>query len=67
MSDDEIQRFDVPVGRRRLIDIYRAMRNYFERVAAARGESLDPSWYEDGPDDMPHLHGDQGRDTGGQP
>lgn len=65
MSDDGIQRFDGPVGRRRLIDIYRSMRNFFERVAAARGESLDPSWYEDSPEQMPHLYDDQRCDNGG--
>jgi len=48
-----------------LIDIYRSMRNFFERVAAARGESLDPSWYEDGPEQMPHLYDDQRCDNGG--
>jgi hypothetical protein len=48
-----------------LIDIYRSMRNFFERVAAAKGESLDPSWYEDGPDHMPHLYDDRGCDNGG--
>ena len=67
MSDGEIHRFDMPVGRQRLIDIYRSMRNFFERAAAARGESLDPSWYEDGPDQMPHLYDDQGHGYGGQP
>jgi hypothetical protein len=33
-----------------LIDIYRSMRPHFEKAAAAKGEGLDPSWDEDGPD-----------------
>lgn len=53
---EPIERFDVPAGGRRLIDIYRVMRRFFERVAEARGETLDPSWYEDGPDQMPQLY-----------
>jgi hypothetical protein len=58
MSSDP-QRFDVPMAKRTLLEKYRAMRAYFERVAKSQGESLDPSWYEDGPDQMPQLYKDQ--------
>jgi hypothetical protein len=50
MSDEEIQRIYVPTHRQRLIDIYRSTRTHFEKAAAAKGESLDPAWDEDGPD-----------------
>ena len=59
MSNEEINHFYTPVHRRKLIDIYRSMRNHFEKAAAAKGESLDPSWYEDSPEQMPQLYKDQ--------
>ena len=59
MSNEESNRFYTPVHRRKLIDIYRSMRNHFEKAAAAKGESLDPSWYEDGPEQMPQPNEEQ--------
>lgn len=53
-----IERFDVPT-KAYLIDLFRAMRDVFERQVAAQGEQLDPAWYEDGPDKRPNLYKDQ--------
>lgn len=44
-----VKRFYVPTGGHKLIDIYRAMRDSFEQTIG----NLDPSWYEDSPEQMP--------------
>ena len=54
----QIQRFDVK-GKQTIIETFRAMRAYFERVAEAKGKKLDPAWYDDGPETLPHLWKDQ--------
>ncbi len=59
MSDEGIQRFDIPVSKKTLLEKYRAMRTYFAKVAESQGKTLDPSWYEDGPEQMPQLYKDQ--------
>jgi hypothetical protein len=48
-----IKRFDIPTSGRSPLEMYRAMRSYFEKVTESRGEKLDPAWYDDGPDPMP--------------
>lgn len=55
---ESIQRFDIPT-KPTLIETYRAFRGYLEKTAAARGTSLDPAWYKDGPEDAPGLYADQ--------
>ena len=50
-----VQRFYVPTGGHKLIDIYRAMRDSFEQTIG----NLDPSWYEESPEQMPDLYADQ--------
>lgn len=52
------QRFFI-AGRPTIIEGFRAMRAYFEKVAESQGRKLDPSWYDDGPDRLPHLYKDQ--------
>ena len=42
-----------------LIEGFRAFRASLERMLAAEGKSLDPAWYDDGPDEVPHLYKDQ--------
>jgi hypothetical protein len=59
VSDEGIQRFDIPVSKKTLLEKYRAMRMYFAKVAESQGKTLDPSWYEDGPEQMPQLYKDQ--------
>jgi hypothetical protein len=54
----KIERFDIPT-QRPLIDIYRAFRANLEKVAEAKGEKLDPSWYADSPDEKPGLYKDR--------
>ncbi len=39
-----------------LLETFRAFRAWAEKVAAERGETLDPGWYRDGPEDMPELY-----------
>ena len=53
-----IQRFDIP-SKPTIIEGFRAMRAAFEKAAAAEGKSLDPAWYDDGPEFLPHLWKDQ--------
>jgi hypothetical protein len=38
------------------IDLFRAFRAWFERHAARQGQTLDPAWYRDGPEDLPDLY-----------
>lgn len=52
------ERFYIPTGPK-LIDGFRAFRRYLEKVAAARGETLDPEWYRDSPEEAPQLYKDQ--------
>ena len=56
MSD--IQRFDVPT-KDTIIEGFRAFRSYLEKSFEAKGEKLDPAWYNDGPEAAPHLYSDQ--------
>ena len=56
MSGEE--RFFVPTGGSALA-AYRAFRAWAEGQAAARGRRLDPSWYRDGPEDLPELYDDR--------
>jgi len=58
MSEQE--RFFIPTGGS-AINAFRAIRAWAERHCAARGETLDPAWYRDGPEDMPELYGDTPR------
>jgi hypothetical protein len=51
-----IKRFDIPTSGRSPLEMYRAMRAFFEKVAESRGRKLDPAWYDDGPDKMPWLY-----------
>jgi hypothetical protein len=37
---------------------FRALRAWIEQHAAARGKTLDPAWYDDGPDKAPWLYKD---------
>ena len=55
---EKIERFDVRTGPT-IIEGFRAFRAYLERTLAAEGKSLDPAWYDDGPDKVPHLYKDQ--------
>lgn len=59
----DIKRFDVPTSGQSVLEIYRAMRAYFERVAKAKGQKLDPAWYDDGPDKMPWLYKNKQEDS----
>ncbi len=52
------ERFYVPTGPK-LIDGFRAFRSYLEKVAAARGKTLAPAWYQDSPEEAPQLYKDQ--------
>lgn len=52
------ERFDIP-AKATLIEVSRAFRAYAERVAAAKGRTLDPVWYTDRPEQAPHLYKDQ--------
>lgn len=54
MSDD---RFFIPAAGRSGIEIFRAFRAAMEKRAAAMGKTLDPVWYDDGPDKLPGLYG----------
>lgn len=51
-------RFYVPTGPT-IIETYRAFRTVMERMAASRGEALDPACYRDSPGDRPELYSDQ--------
>lgn len=55
---EKIDRFFVPT-KPTLIEGFRAFRNYLEKVFEAKGEKLDPAWYDDGPEKVPHLYVDQ--------
>jgi hypothetical protein len=54
MSND---RFDIPTAGRSGIEIFRAFRAVMEKKAEAMGRTLDPAWYDDGPDKLPRLYG----------
>lgn len=56
MSD--IQRFDVPT-KDTLIEGFLAFRDYLEKAFAAKGQKLDPAWYDISPERVPHLYADQ--------
>lgn len=56
---ESVKRFDIPASDRKLIDVYRAFRNYAEKKAKSSGQTLDQSWYEDSPTQQPHLYVDQ--------
>lgn len=58
MSDTE--RFFLPT-RGSALSAYRAFRAWAEEHCEARGEKLDPSWYRDGPEDIPELYEDTPR------
>jgi hypothetical protein len=49
------ERFFLPTGGSAL-SAYRAFRAWAEGQAAARGQKLDPVWYQDGPEDLPELY-----------
>lgn len=55
---ERVERFDIP-AKPTLIELYRAFRGYVERVAAAQGQTLEPGWYADSPDEKPGLYKDQ--------
>ena len=44
------------LGDTRVIDGFRALRAWIEQHAAANGQTLDPAWYRDGPEDRPNLY-----------
>ncbi len=56
MPVDAPERFDIPTAGRSSLEMFRAMRAYFEKVAEAKGKKLHPAWYDDGPEKMPWLH-----------
>ena len=43
-------------GDTRVIDGFRALRAWIEQHAAANGQTLDPAWYRDGPEERPNLY-----------
>lgn len=55
---EKIERFFVPT-KPTLIEGFRAFRAYLEKVAEREGKTLDPAWYDDGPERLPHLYEDQ--------
>jgi hypothetical protein len=42
-----------------LIETFRAFRSGLEKWAESQGQKLDPAWYDDGPEKVPHLYKDQ--------
>jgi hypothetical protein len=42
-----------------IIDGFRRLRAVFEKIVEARGEKLEPEWYDDGPERCPELYKDQ--------
>ncbi len=54
----ETERFYVR-SRPTIIEGFRALRAAIEKIVEARGETLDPAWYDDGPEHCPHLYKDQ--------
>lgn len=54
----EVERFFIPT-KPTLIEVFRAFRTYLERSFQAKGKALDPAWYDDGPESLPHLYKDQ--------
>lgn len=52
-------RFYVSTHGMKIIDGYRLFRSVIERMAAAKGKTLEAGWYEDGPDQKPYLYKDQ--------
>jgi hypothetical protein len=62
MSEPEtVQVGFTPTAGRSGIEIYRAVRDFLERKMAAKGLTLHPAWYKDGPEDMPHLYNESPR------
>jgi hypothetical protein len=53
---------DIPTGGKTGIEIYRAVRAFLEKKAEQAGVKLHPSWYADGPEDIPELYGDQAKE-----
>jgi hypothetical protein len=65
MPVDDPERFNIPTAGRSPLEMFRAMRAYFEKVVEAKGGKLDPAWYDDGPEAMPWLHQKQGGEPRG--
>jgi len=42
-----------------IIEGFRALRAAIEKIVEARGETLDPAWYDDGLERHPELYKDQ--------
>jgi hypothetical protein len=55
---EKTDRFYVP-SRPTIIEGFRALRAALEKVVEARGGTLDPAWYDDGPERFPQLYKDQ--------
>jgi hypothetical protein len=56
MSDQQkLVRVDIPTEGT-LLGAFRAFRAFAEKLAASKGQTLDPRWYEDGPEDRPELY-----------
>ena len=54
----DIQRFFIPT-KPTVIESFRAFRSFLEKSFEAKGEKLDPAWYDDGPESAPQLYKDQ--------
>ena len=50
-----IERVDIK-AQNTALEMFRAFRAWAEKVVAERGETLEPGWYKDGPEDMPELY-----------
>jgi hypothetical protein len=50
-------RFFMPTAGRSGIEIFRAFRAVMEKKAEVMGRTLDPAWYDDGPNKLPELYG----------
>jgi hypothetical protein len=61
-DDDTPKRVDIPTGGKTGIEIYRAVRAFLEKKAEQAGVKLHPSWYADGPEDLPELYGGQAKE-----
>ena len=57
----KVERFDIPTGGRTPLEVFRAMRAYFEKVAESQGKKLSPGWYDDGPEAKPGLYKQQSK------
>lgn len=49
------ERFDIPSSGN-VLEVFRAIRAFFETVAEEAGQSLEPEWYADAPEDRPGLY-----------